>query len=250
MLIRALIACALLAPIPSVAEVAKVHKDSLAGVKFQIPFPSPRIYGAEQMAEMMERAQKSAPPAGVAYTSGVYSKQGVPFIVVWTQQNERPVSRELADHFASGGADAQLASIGLSDFVFSRDRLRGEGRLPDRGGLKVKIVLTMLKDHIAYVGFHYKKAEDLALFDKMRATLAPSKRQVLRYASLPREKRKSPTSHAWELGLFSAAGGLVGFLAVVFYRVMGGRFPGDGTKLADPGCAPGPQSLGASPKLS
>lgn len=232
------------------AAEAAVHKDSLAGVKFEIPFAAPRIYNAEQMADMMQRAHRGEPPAGVAYTSGIYSQKGVPFIVVWTQQNDRPVSRELADHFATGGANAQLASIGLRDFVFQRKGLRGEGQLPERGGLKVKIVLMMLKDHIAYVGFHYKKPEDLALFDKMRATLAPSKRQALHYASLPREKRQTRSGHFWELVLLSAAGGLIGFLSVIFYRVMGGRFPGDGTKLAEPACAPGSLNLGATPKLS
>ena len=247
--IRVIISWALGWVLACTAAEAAVHKDSLAGVKFEIPFTAPRIYNSEQMAALMQRAQKGEPPQGVAYTSGVYSKQGVPFIVVWTQQNDRPVSRELADHFASGGANAQLAAIGLHDFSFQRQGLRGEGRLEERGSLKVKIALILLKDHISYVGFHYKKPGDLVLFNKIRASLAPSKRQALHYGSLPHEKRQAGQQPIWELLLLSAAGGLTGFLSMIFYRVMGGRFPGDGTKLADPACAPGTLNLGATPKL-
>lgn len=256
MLIRTILLCAILNPLCAYAEAPKIHRDSQAGVKFQIPFANARVYGSEQMADMMTAARTAPPPSGVTYTSGVYAKQGAPFVVVWTQRNDKPISRELAEHFASGGANAQLAKIGLQDFVFDRVRLRGEGRLPDTGGLKVKIILMLLKDHIAYVGFHYRKIEDLVFFEKIRNTLAASKRQALRFESLPQEQAAADSKHTIELVLLCLASGLIGFFAVVFYRQMGGRLPGDASRNAvttpqnEPNCTPGPLQLETSPELS
>lgn len=238
------------------AEALKIHRDSLAGVKFQIPFASAKVYNAEKMTEMLTSARATPPPPGVTYTSGIYAKQGTPFIVVWTQHNDRAITREFAEHFATGGANAQLTKIGLQDFSFDRERLRGEGRLPDSGGLKIKILLLLLQDHITYIGFHYKKSDDLALFNKLKGTLTASKRQVLRFESLPHEKMGAGTWQKVELFLLCAASGLIGFFSVIFYRQMGGRLPGDASRISgtnqgsEPNCTPGRLNLETTPELS
>ena len=162
-----------------------VHIDRQAGIKFEIPFANPRTLSGSALQDLLRRQAGGQIPEGVVYTSAVYAEGQVPYVLIWTRKAEGAASRDLVDLLTAGASDRAEATAGLTPFSFTKDLLRGEGSLADQGGLKVKILLQLVKDRYTYVGFYYREPSQLAAFEHIKRTLKVGRLSRLSYESLP-----------------------------------------------------------------
>ncbi len=178
-----------------------VHDDAEAGVRFPVPFNQPIEKTAAQVEGLILEEAKATIPEGARFTSGVYSKNGVPYLLVWTRADRVPPSQ------------ADLAS--MEDlFKFDRAALRGVTKdpLPAKSGLKTLLLTQIAKGETIQVGYFYRANADRALFDQVAAgfELTTAKRMN------PDELPSGPSNHDFlAIGLIAFA---IGFLAVVISR--------------------------------
>ncbi len=131
-----------------------IHQDSEAGVTFPVPFPDATTKTAAQVTGLILEDVNSQIPEGAKFTSGVYAKEGIPYLLVWT----RP------DKVAPRQADVESLEKMMP---FDRATLKGHLRepLPAKGGLKTLILTQIAKGETIQVGYYYKSQPDAALFD-------------------------------------------------------------------------------------
>jgi hypothetical protein len=144
-----------------------LHTDREAGVTFPIPFEDYTTKTANQVTNLIADDVKGQIPEGAAFTSGVYSGDGVPFVLVWKRADKVPPNRSDVD---------SLEKM----MVFDRAQLRGVMRepLPAKNGLKALILTQIAKGETIQVGYYYKSQPDAALFKTVTEgfTLAEDKR--------------------------------------------------------------------------
>jgi len=200
---------------------SRAHVDRKAGIRFDIPFHNARVLRGEQIEAAVRRQLGDRYPEDIHYTSGVYSEGSIPYVIVWTKKADGGVSRQLVDLLSGSSATRAQAALGFRAFAFNREALRGEGILPEQGGLKVRVLLQLVKDRYTYVGYYYKTAAQLREFDVIKKSLHVGRLSKLDYRSLPVHSTGGALS--WIAGLLAAAalGGLVTFGAYYAYRHMG-----------------------------
>lgn len=130
-----------------------LHQDSEAGVTFPVPFSDATVKTSSQVTGLILEDVNSQIPEGAKFTSGVYAKEGVPFLLVWTRADKVPPSQADVD---------SLESM----MTFDRSTLRGylKEPLPAKGGLKTLILTQIAKGETIQVGYYYKSQPDAALF--------------------------------------------------------------------------------------
>jgi hypothetical protein len=164
------------------------HDDAEAGVRFRVPFAAGRIRTGAQVEDLIidpeherdgaERAD--AIPAGIHYTSGVYSEDGVPFVLVWTRADAvAPTKRDL-EALTRLSPEAAAAQFGLERFRFDLRTLVGVGLQRPAGGVRARLLVVPMQGHTTFVGLYYRKADDARLLEVIRKSLtaAPERRLV------------------------------------------------------------------------
>lgn len=144
-----------------------IHRDPEAGVTFPIPFPDATVKTAAQVTGLIREDVDSQIPDGARFTSGVYAKEGIPFLLVWTRPDKVPPSQ------------SDVESLGKM-MVFDKGQMRGylKEPLPAKGGLKTLIITQLAKGETIQVGYYYKSQPDASLFKAVADgfTVEPDKR--------------------------------------------------------------------------
>lgn len=180
---------------------SSIHNDAEAGVTFPIPFPDATEKTAVQVTGLLRENVNAVIPEDAEFTSGVYAKEGLPFLLVWRRADKVPPSR----------ADVKSLA-GMMEF--DKDQLRGylKEPLPAKGGLKTLILTQIAKGETIQVGFYYKSQPDAALF-----------KEVVQGFKLTEDKKLSPEAlpagpDKFVIAMIGLAAFLVGFGAVLISR--------------------------------
>lgn len=217
------LAAALLAV--SGSAFAATHKDKDAGLSYEIPFKKPEILSGADVEAQIRKSLGDKYPDDLQYTSGVYEGGALPSLIHWVKKSDGPITKELADAMGGSGGDMMMAALGISHFQWKKTELRGEGRMPEMAGLKIRVLIQLVKNQYSYVGFYYKKDSDLALFDKVKKSLKVLPHMKLRYAKLPRGDT-GPKSRMLGILVGAIVGAVIGAAAYLVYRRMKGNHPG------------------------
>lgn len=200
--------------------LAKFHIDRQAGIKFEVPFKTARILNQDQVEALLKRQLGERLPADVRYTSAVFGEGNVPYILIWTRPARGSLSRDLVDMLSAGATDRADATAGLSNFLFNKQLLRGEGAVEDSGDLKVKVLLQLVRDRYTYLGYYYANPEQLADFEQVKKTLKVGRISRLSYQTLPQSASTGLGWLSWLVVVATAfsAGALAGGCGYYLYR--------------------------------
>ncbi len=213
----------LLLALTRTAAAASVHEDGKAGVRFPIPFAEADAKTATQVTALVLADGKARLPEGVEITSGVYSRAGTPYLVVWTKPEARPpTQKEVLDLAAAPGLGglARLLQPWLkgfpADLRFDRDTLRGVGSLVKASGtLRSKVLLQVTRDASVYVALFFDDPADSAQLDVVAAGLTVLPGRSIRFAEL------APGGLALRTQLAFAGAALAALAAFVLRRRLG-----------------------------
>lgn len=182
----------LLLALTRTAAAATVHEDGKAGVRFPIPFAEADVKTATQVTALVLDSGKVRLPEGVEITSGVYSRAGTPYLVVWTKPEARPpTQKEILDLAAAPGLGGLARRLqpwlkGFpADLRFDRDTLRGAGSLAKTSGiLRSKVLLQVTREASVFIGLFYTDPADAAQLDVVAAGLTVLPGRGIRFAEL------------------------------------------------------------------
>ncbi len=180
-----LIAAALMAGVAWAAS-APWHDDPVAGVRFQVPFADGDVKTAAQVTALVLEKPGTELPEGAQFTSGVYAKGGLPYIVVWTRPDAAPPNRSNLTALAQLSPEEAKARFGLSDWQFDLDRLSGTGSAAGSGGLKSRTIIAVARGATVGVGLYYADAKDAALFEPLAGSVELAGEKRLGWTELPR----------------------------------------------------------------
>lgn len=154
----------------TVARAAGWHADREAGVRLPLPFEDVERKTSDQVTNLILERPGARIPTNVKYTSGLYAKSGIPFLLIWTRSDpmlpsqdaidEQDFDREKLDRIVEGQAD------------------------PKADGLRSRVLVRQLRGHSVFIGLYYKEPKDGALLDQIRATLEVEPDRALSYDEL------------------------------------------------------------------
>jgi hypothetical protein len=228
----------LLALAPFTAQAAmRRHVDKRAGISYPLPNAEASAKSQKELAKL--NSAQAARSARISYTSGhSLTKQRMPYILVWTMPLESQLTRATIDSLKDGELVFRL--LGIKDWRFDAKRLLGGGIGQRVGAIRSELVLQVLKNRYAYVGFFYELDEQLKDWKKIKAGIEPIATQKVDYKALPSSAGGSILAAAGKSALIGGLLGGIGFLAwlVINRQKKGG------------GSADGGSSSGSSPKLA
>lgn len=153
------------------AAAAGWHADQEAGVRLPLPFDDAEKKTGEQVTNLILEQPRARIPEGIKYTSGLYAKAGVPFVLIWTRQEAGQPSR--------AAIDAQALDRDQLDRII-------EGRADVAAGdLRSRVLVRLVRGQSVFLGLYYTDPKDGALLDQIRATLEVVPERALTYDELP-----------------------------------------------------------------
>jgi hypothetical protein len=231
----------LLALAPFTAQAAmRRHVDKRAGISYPLPNAEASAKSQKELAKL--NSAQAARSARISYTSGhSLTKQRMPYILVWTMPLESQLTRATIDSLKDGELVFRL--LGIKDWRFDAKRLLGGGIGQRVGAIRSELVLQVLKNRYAYVGFFYELDEQLKDWKKIKAGIEPIATQKVNYQALPSSAGGSILASAGKSALIGGLVGGIGFLAWLLINRQ--KKGGDGG-----GSAGGASSSDSSPELA
>lgn len=164
------------------------YNDPKAGISYPVLSDESRTKSPKEITTL-NNAQ-AAKAARITYTSGYYlSKEKIPYMLVWTVPLESTLTRSAIDSLKDGELVFRL--LGIKDWRFNTKILRGSGMGQRNGAIRSELVMQVLRNRYAYVGFFYERDEQLNDWKKIKAGIEPLPSLKVDYKALPQSVASS-----------------------------------------------------------
>lgn len=208
MLLKLTIVSFIIAQLGSNAAYAAINRytDTKAGISYPVLSQDARSKSPKEISTL-NNAQ-AAKAARITYTSGFnINKEKIPYLLVWTVPLDSPLTRSVVDSLKDGELVFRL--LGIKDWRFNSKILRGSGMGQRNGAIRSELVMQVLKNRYAYVGFFYERDEQLNDWKKIKAGIEPIASFKVDYNLLPQSMTTSALANVGKvLGFLLLIGGL------------------------------------------
>jgi hypothetical protein len=181
-----------------------LHIDTVAGVRFRVPFPVYQKKSALQIENLIRDAATGDWQKSVNYSSAIYSDNSDAYIVVWRQSiSELPTRYQFKrlEYFAPMRAEANI-----SDVEVSEDRSAATYSLTLPKGIQGKVAMLLTKTDNVFIGLYSKNADDLLGFANLLSSIEIDPKRQVHWSDL-----SSGLKPVWS-GVILGIGFLLGFI--------------------------------------
>ena len=153
----------------SAASGAGWYADRDAGIRFPRPFADGERKTPDQIRNLILARPGATLPEEPRYTSGLYSREGVPYILIWRRDESRPPTQ--------AEIEQQGFDVDRQEMILSPKDVSGDN-------LKSRILVKALRDRTIYIGFYFKEDRDLEIFAALREGLEVEPEMALTFSRL------------------------------------------------------------------